>query len=90
MGTEGDTDRGRLFGFETQHIFLLAIGTRNTPEAFSARALLASIGFDLEGKDNKIALLIASVGWGSTPPFPYACRKRWGETPPYRGGLPSR
>lgn len=58
MGTEGDTDRGRLFGFETQHIFALAIASLGTDAAEAAEALLASIGFNLEGIDNKIALLI--------------------------------
>jgi len=29
MSHKGDTDRGRLFGFETQHIFGLAISSRH-------------------------------------------------------------
>ncbi len=28
MSKEGDPDRGRLFGFETQHIFGLAISSK--------------------------------------------------------------
>jgi Ca2+-binding RTX toxin-like protein len=58
MGAEADTDNGRIFGFETQHIFALAIASLDTEAAEAAEALLVSIGFNVEGTDNKIALLI--------------------------------
>jgi hypothetical protein len=42
MGAEGDTDRGRFFGFETQHIFALAIASKDSD---AARAAKASVGW---------------------------------------------
>ena len=49
--------RNRILGVEVQHIFVTAIETRISDEADRARAFLQSIGFDLESRSNKVALL---------------------------------
>lgn len=48
VGGEQDMseDRGRLFGYEIQHIFVQEIASN--PDAVEAKALLTSVGFDLE------------------------------------------
>lgn len=51
-------DRGRIFGFEIQHIIPEQVLTGTTPDAVAARAFLQSIGFNVEGRGNKVALLI--------------------------------
>ena len=52
-----DPQRARFLGYEIQHIFAQEILTRNSDEARAARTLLTDIGFDLESRSNKIALL---------------------------------
>ncbi|MDZ4308260.1 hypothetical protein [Allopontixanthobacter sp.] len=47
--------RNRILGVETQHIFVSEIA--NSPAAENARALLASINFNLESSSNKVVLL---------------------------------
>jgi hypothetical protein len=56
-----EIERGRTFGFEVQHIFPNEILTSPSPAAMQARALLSAIGFNLESRGNKIALLISSA-----------------------------
>ena len=52
------SERGRVFGFEIQHIFPNQILTENSREAKNARALLASISFNLESRGNKIGITV--------------------------------
>ena len=50
--------RGRVFGFEIQHLFPNAIISEDSVPAENARLLLSSIGFDVEWRGNKMPLLI--------------------------------
>jgi hypothetical protein len=53
-----NTFRGRVLGYEIQHIFPNEIMTSQNPNAIKAKAVLAKITFNLEARSNKIALLI--------------------------------
>ena len=47
--------RGRVFGFEIQHLFPNEIISGDTVPAENARNLLSSIGFDVEWRGNKMS-----------------------------------
>jgi hypothetical protein len=53
-----NTFRGRVLGYEIQHIFPSEIMASITPEALKAKAVLAKISFNIDARSNKIALLI--------------------------------
>ena len=63
MGSEVDESNARIFGYQIQHIFPTQIfDAKNvTDEILAAKELLDSIGFNLEGRSNKIPLLINST-----------------------------
>jgi hypothetical protein len=52
-----DPVRQRFLGYEINHIFASEIATSLGADAVKAYQLLQSIGFDLESRSNKIALL---------------------------------
>ncbi|WNZ54044.1 hypothetical protein QT397_02005 (plasmid) [Microbulbifer sp. MKSA007] len=52
--------RGRLFGFEAQHIIPKEAISGTTDEAKLARELLNSINFNVEARANKMMLFISS------------------------------
>lgn len=51
---------GRLFGFEIHHLFPKEIVSGSGADAVRTREFLANLGFDIEGRGNKIPLLLSS------------------------------
>src|SRR5262249_31235044 len=73
-GQMSDWIRGRIFGFEIQHIIPSEVMSSTTAAAVKARQFLASVGFDVESRGNKIALLISTATRNALLAAPQAVR----------------